>query len=97
MITKILINAIAACVVTFVLLYLLNAAFGADLRLPHHTMQVVPLPPPARPSLVTPIAPAIPSSNTPQLCLENGKEPFPGQTLQADITCPTGLRWRFQK
>ncbi len=97
MITKILINAIAACVVTFVLLYLLNAAFGADLRLPHHTMQVVPLPPPARHIHAMPIAPAIVSPKAPQLCLENGKEPFPGQTLQADVSCPTGLRWRFQK
>jgi len=95
MITKILINAIAACVVTFVLLYLLNAAFGADLRLPHHAMQVVPLPHPARHAI--PIAPAASSPKMPELCLETGKEPFPGQTLQADTSCPTGLRWRFQK
>src|SRR6266852_1962229 len=71
---------------------------AADLRLPkQQSMRAAPLPHPARRIQATPIAPAIPSSNTPQLCLETGKEPFPGQTLQADASCPTGLRWKFQK
>ena len=33
----------------------------------------------------------------PELCLERDKKPYPGQTLQTDKTCPTGLRWIFQK
>lgn len=33
----------------------------------------------------------------PEACLQAGREPLPGQTLQADKTCPTGMRWRFQK
>jgi hypothetical protein len=33
----------------------------------------------------------------PELCLQTGREPYSGQTLQADKTCPSGLRWRFQK
>lgn len=33
----------------------------------------------------------------PELCLQTGREPYAGQTLQVDKTCPTGLRWRFQK
>jgi hypothetical protein len=33
----------------------------------------------------------------PELCLQTGITPFPGQTLQADKTCPSGLRWKFQK
>ncbi len=71
---------------------------AADLALPHRqSMRVAPLQAPERQIPATPIAPAIPSSNTPQLCLETGKEPFPGQTLQADPSCPTGLRWKFQK
>ncbi len=95
---KILINAIAAAAVTFALLYLLNAAFAADLPQSHRqSMRVAPLSTPARPVPATPIAPTISSPKAPQLCLENGKEPFPGQTLQADASCPTGLRWRFQK
>jgi hypothetical protein len=74
-------------------------AFAADLAIPHRqALRAVPLPPPAR-SVVpaVPIAPAIPSPKAPQLCLETGKEPFPGQTLQADPSCPTGLRWKYQK
>lgn len=33
----------------------------------------------------------------PEACLQAGREPLPGQTLQADKTCPTGMRWKFQK
>lgn len=33
----------------------------------------------------------------PELCLQTGRTPYPGQTLQADKSCPSGLRWRFQK
>lgn len=33
----------------------------------------------------------------PELCLQTGRKPFPGQTLQQDDTCPTKLRWVFQK
>ncbi len=91
---------------------MMNHACAADLALPHRqSMQVAPLPPTARHVIpAVPIAPAIPSPRVPQTitpdnfigrgperCLETGKEPFPGQTLQADTSCPTGLRWIFQK
>lgn len=33
----------------------------------------------------------------PELCLQDGHQPFPGQTLIIDRTCPSGLRWRIQK
>lgn len=33
----------------------------------------------------------------PEMCLQTGRQPFAGQTLQADKTCPSGLRWRFQR
>lgn len=33
----------------------------------------------------------------PELCLQDGRQPFPGQTLIVDKTCPSGLRWRVQK
>ncbi len=69
----------------------LNKVHAADLPLPHRqSMRVAPLPAPARQNSAM-------SAKAPQLCLETGKEPFPGQTLQADVSCPTGLRWIFQK
>lgn len=37
------------------------------------------------------------SVRPPELCLQTGRKPFPGQTLQQDDTCPTKLRWVFQK
>ena len=40
---------------------------------------------------------ALPKKRAPELCLQTGREPYSGQTLQADKTCPSGLRWRFQK
>lgn len=33
----------------------------------------------------------------PELCLQDGRQPFPGQTLIVDKTCPSGLRWRVQR
>jgi hypothetical protein len=33
----------------------------------------------------------------PELCMQSGREPSPGQTLHADKTCPSGMRWVFQK
>lgn len=33
----------------------------------------------------------------PELCLQTGRQPYQGQTLQADKTCPSGLRWKVQK
>ena len=32
----------------------------------------------------------------PELCLQPGRQPFPGQTLKTDMDCPTKLRWVFQ-
>ena len=86
---------IMGLVLGFIIGFTAHAAFAADLPQPR-TMRVAPLPLPVHP-LATPIAPAIPSPKAPQPCLENGKEPFPGQTLRADTSCPTGLRWKYQK
>jgi hypothetical protein len=38
-----------------------------------------------------------PVAAAPELCLQTGREPYPGQTLQHDETCPTKLRWVKQK
>ena len=32
-----------------------------------------------------------------EICLETGKNPAPGQTLQVDKTCKSGMRWVFQR
>lgn len=37
------------------------------------------------------------SRKPPEMCLQTGRQPFAGQTLQADKACPSGLRWRFQR
>jgi len=37
------------------------------------------------------------SATPPELCLTTGKNPSPGQTLKADKTCPSGMRWVFQR
>ena len=38
-----------------------------------------------------------PAHKNPELCLQTGKKPFSGQTLQVDKTCPSGLRWTNEK
>lgn len=41
---------------------------------------------------------AIPKpKHAPELCLQTGHEPYPGQMLKTDKTCPSGLRWVFQR
>ena len=47
--------------------------------------------------LLTDLALPVHSKKPPELCLQTGREPYAGQTLQVDKTCPAGLRWRFQK
>lgn len=32
-----------------------------------------------------------------ELCLQAGRDTYPGQTLHTDKTCSTGMRWVFQK
>ena len=68
-------------------------AFAADLAPPRRqSLTIVPLPRLPNPAVI----PA-PMSRGSESCLTNGVEPIPGQTLQADTTCPTGLRWKYQK
>jgi hypothetical protein len=71
-----------------------NSAFAADLALPKPHRAVVHAP---RVAHYPPPAPATTPTAAPELCLETGKEPYPGQTLQHDETCPTKLRWVRQK
>ncbi len=77
----------------FIALFLLTKAFAADLAPPYRqNLTIVPLP-----RLPNPAAIPAPTSRTSESCLTNDVEPKAGQTLQADTTCPTGLRWKYQK
>lgn len=38
-----------------------------------------------------------PPKYQPELCLQDGKNGFPGQTLKADKGCKSGLRWVYQE
>ena len=86
------IKAIDVCIVAsgiFIALFLLTKAFAADLALPRRqTLTIVPLP-----RLPNPV----PISRVSEPCLADNVKPMPGQTLQADTTCSTGLRWKYQK
>lgn len=33
----------------------------------------------------------------PELCLQPGRNAYPGQVLKPDSTCPTGFRWVYQE
>jgi|SRR5216684_95991 len=73
---------------------------AADLAPPH--ARIVPLPVlPAGPHSAVPVRPLMQTgrfpSPAPERCLETGVEPISGQTLQADTSCPTGMRWKYQK
>lgn len=37
----------------------------------------------------------VPPKHKPELCLQTGRQPYPGQTLKADKSCPSGLRWVY--
>ena len=95
------------------LFWAIHAAVAADLALPPRAGVILPAhphilrikPTPSTTSRVPVIAPLprmdVPTiekfTAAPELCLEAGHEPFPGQTLQHDDTCPTKLRWVKQK
>jgi hypothetical protein len=65
--------------------------FGADLPIPH------PPHPAVSPSLATPLPAPIAPVKPAESCLKPGGQPAPGQTLQADKTCPSGMRWIFAR
>jgi len=82
--------------------FVATQVFAADLAVPHRqALTITPSLPPPRTPVVVPArsySPILaPMSRAIEPCLANGVEPTPGQALQADITCPTGLRWKYQK
>ena len=85
------------------LFWAVHAAFAADLAIPKSRVPPVVhyAPPIARiPKASVPLGTSTSGSPlaAPELCLrQSGKEPYPGQTLQHDESCPTKLRWVKQK
>jgi hypothetical protein len=98
-----MIRLVVAFVIGFVLMgfvlvqqEIISKAWSTELALPknYHAKTIVPLPPNYRAKDVIKVDPA---NHQPELCLLPGKEPFPGQTLQVDRRCKSGLRWVYEE
>ena len=95
------INGLGASAVLWLLIFWACGAFAADLPLRYsappahrHILQIKPMPPLGTTTTNSQLPLA---GSSPELCLEAGHEPYPGQTLQQDVSCVSKLRWVKQK
>ncbi len=82
-------------------IFVATQVFAADLATPRRqNLTIVPLPRLSNPT-IAPSAPqsavSAPISRALEPCLAPDVKPVSGQALQPDQTCPTGLRWKYQK